>query len=183
MSIWFRKGIEPGNTITLDQPVPSQWQIVEKLNEEDFQQTEAEHRRWPSHLSYVTTKFICRDRTDHTKDAFMRIYLQVPYRGTEIDDPDTRATQATTIVPEELIAYQELTQQKSSVTPKLLGHRISKQDKSGPVPGGFVVCLLWEMVPGRRLGSKDSNDVPDLFWTLDAVERNDVRMAFMKSLK
>jgi hypothetical protein len=108
----------------------------------------------------------------------MRIYLQVPYRGTEIDDPDTRATQVTTIVPEELIAYQELTEM-SSVTPKLLGHRTTTQDKSGPVPGGFMVWLVWE-VPGLRLGSKAG---PDAFWTLDATEREEVRMAFVKSLR
>jgi hypothetical protein len=105
---------------------------VEKLNGEDLQLTEAEHRRSPSALSYATTKLLCRDYTDHTRHAFMRIYLQVPYRGTEIDDPDTRVSQAATLVPEELIAYQELTQMPS-ITPKLLGNRTTTQDKSGPV--------------------------------------------------
>lgn len=43
MITWFRKGVDPANIITLEQPVPSQWQIVKKLNEDDFQLTEAEH--------------------------------------------------------------------------------------------------------------------------------------------
>ncbi|KAE8349501.1 hypothetical protein BDV28DRAFT_163558 [Aspergillus coremiiformis] len=179
MPTWFRKGIDPGTIITLDQPVPSQWQIVKKLNEGDSQLTEAEaeHTRG-CRLSFATTKLLCRDPTDHTKHAFMRIYLQLPYRGTEIDDADTRASQAATIVPQELIAYQELTQ-KSSITPKLLGYRTTPQDKSGPVPGGFAVWLAWEMVPGLRLGSKKR---PDAFWTLDATEREEVRLSFVMSL-
>jgi hypothetical protein len=155
--MWFRKGIDPGTIIALDQPVPSQWQIVEKLNEHNYQLDEDDVRSG-YRLSYATTKLLCCDPNDDTRRAFMRIYLQVPFRGTEIDDPDTRASQAMTIFPPELTAYQDLTKRKSSNTPKLLGYKASQQDKSGPVPGGFAVFLAWEMVPGLRLGSKKGPD-------------------------
>jgi hypothetical protein len=81
--------------------------------------------------------------------------MQVPYENTEMDVADTGATQATTYIPEELLAYQDLTSQELGITPKLLGFKITSQDKSGLVPGGFVVWLAWEMVPRLRLGIKD----------------------------
>lgn len=71
----------------------------------------------------------------------MRCYMQVPYENTEMDVADTGATQATTHIPEELLAYQDLTSQELGITPKLLGFKITSQDKSGLVPGGFVVWL------------------------------------------
>lgn len=177
MPSWFKKGINPGTILTIDQPVPSQWEIVKKLNEYDLQLSE-EHHRLGLRLSLATTKLLCRDPKDHTKQAFMRISLQVPYRGTEMDDTDTRAKQATTLTPQELIAYQELTE-KSMSTPKLLGYRTTTQDSSGVVPGGFVVWLVWEMVPGLRLGSKDGSDV---FWDLAYAEREEIRVSFVKAL-
>ncbi|KAF7179098.1 hypothetical protein CNMCM7691_008027 [Aspergillus felis] len=148
-SIWFQKGIGPGTIITLDQPVPSHWQIMKKLNEYNYQ----------------------------LDDDDLRF---VPYRGTEMDDADTRASQAMTLIPQELIAYQDLTKKESSNTPKLLGYSISTQDTSGPVPGGFAVWLVWEMVPGLRLGSKNG---PDAFWALDADEREEIRIAFVDALQ
>lgn len=174
---WFRRGIDPGTIITLDQPVPSQWQIVKKLNEYDHQLSE-EQRRLGFRLSLASTKLLCRDPRDCTKHAFIRIYLQVPFRGTEIDDADTRASQATTLTPQELIAYRDLTQHSSN-TPKLLGYKTTTQDNSGPVPGGFAVWLVWEMVPGLRLGNKNG---PDAFWALDDSEREEIRVSFVKTL-
>lgn len=137
MPTWFRKGIDTSTIISLDQHVLSQWKIVQKLNEHDFQLTEAEYQSG-CRLSFATTKLLCRDPKDHTMHAFMRIYLQVLYQGTETDDANTRASQATTIIPQELVAYQELTQ-LSSNTLKLVGHETTTQDQSGSVPGGFVV--------------------------------------------
>ncbi|KAJ5454738.1 uncharacterized protein N7458_005694 [Penicillium daleae] len=145
MRIWFQKGIGPGTNITLDRPVPLRWKIVQKLSEDDLQLTEGEH------LSLAVTKILCLPH----KLALMRCYMQVPYENTEMDVADTGATQATTYIPEELLAYQDLTSQELGITPKLLGFKITSQDKSGLVPGGFVVWLAWEMVPGLRLGIKD----------------------------
>ncbi|KAJ5509312.1 hypothetical protein N7527_011455 [Penicillium freii] len=173
---WFRKDIDPGTIITLDQPETSKWKVVKRLNEYDHQLDEDRHRLG-FHLSFACTKLLCCDPEDDTKLAFMRIYLQVPFRGTEMDDARTRASQAIKRTPQELIAYQDLTQ-KSSNTPKLLGHKTTVQGKSGLVPGGFAVWLVWEMVLGLRLGNKNG---PDAFWTLGDSEREEIRVSFMKT--
>ncbi|KAJ5905675.1 uncharacterized protein N7473_002591 [Penicillium subrubescens] len=179
MPPWFRKGIDPGTIINFDQPVPSRWQIVQKLSEEDWQLTEAEYRRG-ERLSFAVTKLLCCNPKNPSTFAFMRIYLQVPYSGTEIDDADTRATQAATLIPRELLAYQDLTAQDIGCTPKLLGYKVSTQDNRGPVPGGFAVYLVWEKVPGVRLGNKDGSNE---FWALDNAEREEIRQYFEKNLQ
>lgn len=179
MPPWFRKGIDPGTIINFDQPVPSRWQIVQKLSEEDWQLTEAEYRRG-ERLSFAVTKLLCCDPKNPTTFALMRIYLQVPYSGTEIDDADTRATQAATLIPRELLSYQDLTAQDIGCTPKLLGYKVSTQDNRSPVPGGFAVYLAWEKVPGVRLGNKDGSNE---FWVLDNAEREEIRQYFEENLQ
>ncbi|GFF41165.1 hypothetical protein IFM61606_04833 [Aspergillus udagawae] len=177
-SRWFHQGTDPGTIITLDQPVPSQWKILGKLNERNFQASE-EMRRRHGHYSYATAKLLCCDPKKPSRKAFMRVYLQVPFKNTEIQDPKTRSRQATTYTPPDLTAYQEFTQKDFSNVPKLLGYKVSTQDKSGLVPNGFAIWLAWEMVPGLRLGDKLGNDP---YWTLSAVEREHVHMDFMKAL-
>ncbi|RHZ65842.1 uncharacterized protein CDV56_108752 [Aspergillus thermomutatus] len=177
-SRWFHHGTDPGTIITLDQPVPSRWKILEKLNEHDFQVSEEMSKHYGSH-SLATTKLLCCDPTNPTKKAFIRVYLQVPYLNTEMKDPKTRALQATKYTPRELTAYQEFTRNGFRNAPKLLGFKISTQDKSGLVPKGFAIWLAWEVVPGLRLGDKHGDDP---FWTLMPVEREKVRMAFLKTL-
>lgn len=112
----------------------------------------------------------------------MRIYPQVPYSGTEEDDPDTRATQVTRLIPRELLAYQDLTSQNLGITPNLLGYKTSTQEKPDRVPGGggFAVWLVWEKVPGVRLGKKDGSNN---FWALDTAEREKIRQHFVKNLQ
>ncbi|PLN81414.1 hypothetical protein BDW42DRAFT_185449 [Aspergillus taichungensis] len=145
----------------LDQPVLSRWKILEKLNEHDYQVNEEENNEY------------------RTQKVFMRIYIQIPHRKTELDAMDTRSRQATTYNPPELIAYQDLTEKSSSNTPKFLGYKTDKQDHSGLVPGGFIIWLVWEIVPGLRLGDENSADP---FWTLESYEREQVRLAFLTAL-
>lgn len=109
----------------------------------------------------------------------MRMYIQVPHRKTEMDDADTRAKQAATFTPPELIAYRDLTQKHSSNTPKLIGYKSGTQERSGLVPGGFIIWLVWEIAPGLRLG--DSNGAGP-FWALESDERDQVRTAFVNAL-
>jgi hypothetical protein len=87
-SRWFHQGTDPGTIITLDQPVPSHWKILEKLNERNFQASE-EMRRRHGHYSYATAKFLCCNPKKPSRKAFMRVYLQVPFKNTEIQNPRT----------------------------------------------------------------------------------------------
>lgn len=141
-STWFLKGINPGSVITLNQPFSSQWKILEKLNEHEFQVNKEENNDY-GFCSFASAKFQCCDPKQRSKEAFMRIYIQVPHRKTEMDDANTRGQQATTFTPPELLAYQDLTQKHSINTPKLIGYKTDTQDRSGLVPGGFIISGLF----------------------------------------
>ncbi|KAJ6178194.1 hypothetical protein N7519_008655 [Penicillium mononematosum] len=114
----FLKGIDPGTVITLNQPFSSQ--CVEKLNEHEFQVNKQENNDY-GFCSFASAKFQCCDPNQCSKKAFMRMYIQVPHRKTEMDDADTRGQQATTFTPP--AAYQDLTQKHSSNAPKLIEYK------------------------------------------------------------
>jgi hypothetical protein len=97
-----------------------------------------------------------------------------------MDDADTRGQQATVYTPPELTALLDLTRKRSSNTPKLFGYKIGTQDRLGLVPGGLIVWLVWEIVPGLRLGDSDG---ADSFWGLESSEREQVRSVFIKALR
>ncbi|CAI7671793.1 unnamed protein product [Penicillium discolor] len=107
-------------------------------------------------VSWACIKYRCKNSNDKTQIAYIRIWMQIPYFGTEIDD-------------------QELMDKKSDITPRLLGWRREQQDEWGLVPSGFLVSLAWEKVPGMQLGDQFGSDA---FWNLDEDERNRVRDAF-----
>lgn len=73
----------------------------------------------------------------------------------------------------------DLTEKGSNITPKLLGYKISTQDRSGLVPGGFIIWLVWEIVPGLRLGDGDGAGP---FWGLESHERQQVRVSLLNAL-
>lgn len=177
-STWFQEGIDTGTLITLDQPIPSQWKILEKLNEHDYQVNKEENDE-SGFISFASAKLLCCDPKTSSKQAFMRIYIQVPHRKTEMHNATTRGRQATTFTPPELSTFLDLAQKRSDNTPTLLGYKIGTQDQSGLVPGGFVTWLVWQIIPGLRLG--DCNGA-DPFWALERREREHIRVAFLKTL-
>ncbi|OQD95336.1 hypothetical protein PENSOL_c021G05409 [Penicillium solitum] len=177
-STWLLKGINTGTVITLNQPFFSKWRILKKLNEYEFQVNQEENNDYGSR-SFASAKFECSDPKRSSKKAFMRMYIQLPHRKTEMDDADTRGRQAVAFTPPELNAYQDLTQNHSSNTPKLIGYKTGTQDRSGLVPGGFIIWLVWEIVPGLRLGDDDGAGP---FWALESEEREQVRTAFVNAL-
>jgi hypothetical protein len=94
-SAWSFEGTDPGTIVTLDQPLPSRWKILEKLNEHDYQVNVEENEEY-GFISFASAKFICCDPKRRSKKAFMRIYKQVPHRKTVIWDEDARGRQAPT---------------------------------------------------------------------------------------
>lgn len=74
----------------------------------------------------------------------------------------------------ELHNLQQLTELGCSCTPKLLDFRIDYQIKGDNVPGGFILYLLIEKVPGRNLLN---------FGSLPMSERDQVRIAFGKAIR
>lgn len=61
-----------------------------------------------------------------------------------------------------------------SSTPKLLGHTLASQSQDEYVPGGFIIYLLIEKVPGRNLIN---------FADLSLSERDEVRLAFARAIR
>lgn len=67
-------------------------------------------------------------------------------------------------------AYTMLTEKGCASTPQLLQVKQEKQEPTDMVPGGQVVYLLVEKLPGKQLGSE--------FWELYQDKRDAIRRAF-----
>ncbi|KAJ5198512.1 uncharacterized protein N7498_007629 [Penicillium cinerascens] len=180
---WFsqgsiRKALKPGKSIALTKPEPTEWKILEAIDEHNFQFSEEIVQR-DSCVSYASIKLSCIEASNPSKRAIMRVYMQVPYDNTELEDLPTRAQQATTFRPKELTAL--LTLRTSAYAPSLLGYDECRQGTTGLVPGGFLTFLVWEIVPGLCLG--DQYREGTIFWhRLNREERDMVREAFQKTL-
>ncbi|RAL01104.1 uncharacterized protein BO80DRAFT_493598 [Aspergillus ibericus CBS 121593] len=178
-SRWFaRSEIEPGTIIQLKR---HQWVILQTLNEHEFQ-TLPEDLRGSPESSVTCTLLRCeRVGPDHPVQGYMRIYKQIPIAGTEAEPVSTRAQQAGSCCPLELEALRVLTrkQKQLPITPRLLDTKEDKQDDTGFVPGGFITWLVWEVVPGIRLGNPCGAAA---FWALDISERDAIREAFREGI-
>lgn len=160
-------------SISFDLPTPSTWIVLNHVNEH-----ERRFEPGDDSVSYLCFKYRCKKRGDASKIAFVRIYQQVPHIGTEFEDSVTRARQAMTWTPPELVAYKTLTEKRSTVTPHLVGYLEEKQDSSASVPGGFLVSVAWEQVPGVQLGN---NRGENIFWDMSRDQRDIIRKAFKKT--
>ncbi|KAK2756237.1 hypothetical protein FQN54_005645 [Arachnomyces sp. PD_36] len=102
--------------------------------------------------------------------------FRVPHYETESQRPSERAKQATEVphpvTESELYALQHLTRAECSSTPTLRSWKQTKQGKRGWVPGGYVVYLLMNKLPGIQI---------DQIEELSLKERNELRAAFKKA--
>jgi hypothetical protein len=179
----MRGHYEPSSIITTDDG--TRWEILERLKQENFQ-IEAQT---PSAPSYATLKLRCvkanvKPSERRGSEAFMRIYLQIPHVWTEQEHPNTRAAQADpTFQPDELDTYSTLSKHRtvSKFTPKLLGSKMSVQEPSGFVPGGFLTVLVWEKVAGLPLGDRTGKATG--YWNLPPRERAKIRQHFETTFK
>jgi hypothetical protein len=145
------------------------WIIIEKLEERAYPLTQADididiDRRPPC----VQGKFLCALSLPGGPPvvAYLRIHKQIPITGTEFQRPDVRATQAVRCDHltelDALLAVKEhnLRFKGQSITPRLIGYRRDEQDQHDLVPGGYLVYLAWEKVPGVSLDHKTFWDAP-----------------------
>ncbi|KAJ5730088.1 uncharacterized protein N7483_004596 [Penicillium malachiteum] len=152
---WFTQGPFEGKyvqdaIISTQSPTPRPWKILRVINEHY-------NRGKIGRLSFATIRLECRQgdicapQSPHTE---IRVYLQVPYFNTELDASDKRAEQAMDFQPNEFKAYKMITADESvsQFTRKLLGYEEGEQEDWGLVPGGFHVTIVWEILPGVRLG-------------------------------
>ncbi|KKZ67667.1 hypothetical protein EMCG_06727 [[Emmonsia] crescens] len=113
-------------------------------------------------------------------NAMVRIRKEVPW-----DDPKGIKSQQNIPLNEDMMkrlpryasreykTITSLTKNGCTCTPKLMNYLIERQSEEDAVPGGFVVYMLMEKLPGRNLRNFDK---------LSIDERDQVRIAFVKSL-
>lgn len=66
--------------------------------------------------------------------------------------------------------------------PKLLCLKVTKQDKGGIVPNGFIAFQLLHIVPGVFLGQVDTEEGrKSAYWESPPEIREDIRRAFRAS--
>lgn len=179
----MRGRYERGSIITTDDG--TEWEIIGRLKQDDFQ-TEGKLVTRPS---YAALKLHCMKANVEASErsaseAFARVYVQVPYLGAEFDDAQTRAAQADpAFQPDELEAYRTLSDHPvvSTFTPKFLGSKVSVQEVSGFVPGGFLILVVWERVAGIPLG--DTTGQATGYWKQPKRERQKIREAFKQTFK
>ncbi|CAG7966464.1 unnamed protein product [Penicillium nalgiovense] len=151
------------------------WIIREKLSENPFPLTEEDVKQEMG-PAFTVGKYLCEHDGAKDKLAFLRIFKQIPWEGTELDDSHTRAKQAVDQEPGhvELAALKYLTENGCSATPKLLGYEFDNQDKNDLVPGGYILYLVWEKVKGDPLDFQE-------FWRLPYKERESIREKFRET--
>ncbi|PLB48743.1 hypothetical protein P170DRAFT_425767 [Aspergillus steynii IBT 23096] len=158
-------------------PFRSRWTITQLISEYPHQQiVEHEEHDTEPKLSYSRATFLCRNARNPSQQAFLRVYMQIPHRGTE-DEPDfVRSAQAGTRTHDDIEAMALFHNKRAKHLPRCLGMKEIKQDILGLVPGGYMSYLLWEMLPGIRLNEKR-------FWSFDKAERDAIREAFTPAYK
>ena len=157
----------PDTEIIISEPTPSTWVIDEKLSEHVDQYTERDVQ-YGLGPSYTNAKFSCRNVANPAERGFMRIYLQIPDAGSELDPPSERAQRATFIYHIELEALETFTAKRSNITPTLLA----------PVPGGYMTIIVWNVLPGKCMGDSFGSDA---FLALEDAEREAVKEAFISA--
>ncbi|OJJ42584.1 hypothetical protein ASPZODRAFT_20351 [Penicilliopsis zonata CBS 506.65] len=160
MANWFsRRLTAPGAHVQLNR---AQWTIVEEVDRHNLPVDEEDFNRGYGPL-YSCVQLLCHSNKEKESQeetsAFMLIYLQTPILGTEGETLATRSQQATQYTPSELAALQTFTERCVQCTPRLLDWRSSRQEKDSPVPEGFIVWVVWEIVPGTRLGDAFGGDI------------------------
>ncbi|GKZ18593.1 hypothetical protein AbraIFM66951_007612 [Aspergillus brasiliensis] len=170
-SKWFPQGeIGPGSVIKLK----NEWVVREAKSEHTFQEDHDYHlaRVGPS---WTAIRLLVQKGGTRTK-AYMRIYKQIMHGGTEAEPAHVRARQANSSwCPVELKVYRSLPDKRPLIVPRLLEEKVVKQDESGWVPGGFLIYVVWEIVPGVQLGDTSGSKV---FWSLQRAERDAIREKF-----
>lgn len=170
----------PGVIVTTSQPKSRQWEVLSIESERN------ERKNAEIHPSMASIRLKCRSKDNEKTAGIMRIYVQVPVKGTILDIPDERAKQAQSFDPPELCAYCKMAKDPiiSQFTPALLGWEQNIQDSAGLIPGGFSTIIVWREVPGMRLsGHPETRGERFMFWTLEKQERAKVRVKFEETFK
>ncbi|KAL3484119.1 hypothetical protein BJX62DRAFT_244224 [Aspergillus germanicus] len=154
---------------------PSTWTLEEKLNDKHVQVSAAEYHQSPG-VSAAFAGFICRNVEDSKDIAFVRVFVQILYAGSDWAIHGERAGQSSENLPwhgrEELDNLQALSASGCTSVPHLRAHEITKQgEDSDFVPGGFLHYNLLDKARGVQLDE-------ETFWAYSREERDAIREGF-----
>ncbi|CRG84865.1 Pc21g21200 [Talaromyces islandicus] len=124
--------------------------------------------------------FECVSPENEEEKAFMLVYMQIPYAGTELETSRERTKQASEYLSAassaEFEALKILNRGGCLSCPKIINYKQEKQNGLGIVPGGYILYIALEKWPGIRL-------TRELFWELPRQERDSTREAFRDAFK
>ncbi|KAF3480057.1 uncharacterized protein GIQ15_05404 [Arthroderma uncinatum] len=157
----------------------SEWLIQEKLSERaTFCPGTVTGTRKP--LAEGQAVYTCRQIEGKSvgMEAIVKIRLQVPpeYPASKIPAVRKRlaSTEPSSWTNQEVGSLRHFNKKGCKVTPKLFNVKRSLQEWGhSPVPGGYIMFIVMEKVPGVPLTH---------FWEYDMAKRNKIRAAFRKSL-
>ncbi|GES60440.1 hypothetical protein ATEIFO6365_0002095100 [Aspergillus terreus] len=114
---------------------------------------------------FGTAEFLCRSM-ESPNEAYLKIYMQAPYQGTETLPGRLRAQQATLVnLPsnpkDNIEAWRRLTTNHVGVTGHLIAEKREAQGEEDPVPGRWDILV--SKVLGIRLGDQESYLINGIF--------------------
>ncbi|KAN0074123.1 hypothetical protein V8E54_008060 [Elaphomyces granulatus] len=165
----------------------TRWKLLTKIEEEVEQNFEEEDKE-EQYTSFSSALFSCEtpaNDSNTSRKALMKIWMQIPFKGSEFEPPATKAVQASQELPldaeYELKALQRLLAIDSLHTPKLLACKQETQPNDWMVPGGFIFFLVFSEMPGVALQRKDQLRKESLYWAQSSSTRSVIRRAFKKA--
>lgn len=153
---WFpRAKSGPGSIVPFEKPTISAWSIRQKQSQHNYQREEWDLESGPS-----TAEATFHVQQDYGPRAYMRVYMQVPHPSTEFEPREVRRRQAALCPHREVNALKCFHQEHATMTPALLGVREELQGDDDVVPGGYIVYMVFQHVPGFRLADDQGAPVP-----------------------
>ncbi|RDW63190.1 uncharacterized protein DSM5745_10301 [Aspergillus mulundensis] len=172
---WIGKTLEIPSTSP-----PSTWTLEKKLSEKNDQVPADDYHDHPK-AGAAYAGFICRNVENPEDVAFVRVFAQIPYGGSEYAIHAERARQASPAqaLPFdgrlEVENYQLLRENGCKAAPRVRAHEVTTQDPdSALVPGGFLHYIVSDVAKGVQLNE-------EVFWAYPREERDAIRDGFREA--
>lgn len=108
--------------ISFEDPEHSEWSILTKESDRCGRLSRGDARRYRA-PSVAEARFRCENKHNPAQNAHMRIYMQIPHRGTELESAEEGAMQASSRRPRELQVLEFLTAREVQHAPILLDQK------------------------------------------------------------
>jgi len=174
MMMWFNRDDWCGKEIDCE---TATWVLDQKLDEKSSQRTK--ERSIPPHdPCFAWAVFSCKRKDGQGEKCAVKIWIQIPYTGTELESAQSRRAQAQGGFPSSCMETAKalclLRDNKSEHSPSYITIIETRQGDNGLVPAGFLIYTFMTWCPGVPLLAKDYNSKPK-------EERDTIRHAFKEA--